>query len=73
MLSPLSLQHLSETLLITHASTPSYYNPFIFSRLQIHTWTWLKPDDYHSDEGSLSFNWSLWDHIAGTVSITNGR
>lgn len=61
---------LTETLPISHASTSSYYVPFIFSQLQIHTWTWLKPDNHRSKDGSLSFKWSLWDQIAGN---TNGH
>lgn len=61
---------LTETLPISHASTSSYYVPFIFSQLQIHTWTWLKPDNHRGKDGSLSFKWSLWDQIAGN---TNGH
>ena len=56
-----------------HASTSSYYVPFIFSQHPIRTWTWLKPDDYHRKQEGLSFNWSLWDQIAGSVSNTNGH
>lgn len=65
-----SLKH---SLPITHASTSSYYTPFIFSQHPIRTWTWLKPDDYHSKQEGLSFNWSLWDQIARSVSNTNGH
>lgn len=65
-LSPLSLQRLTETLPISHASTSSYYIPFSF---KIHTWTWLKSDDYQS----RGFNWPPWDQIAGSVNNTNGH
>ncbi len=51
---------------------PAITFPSFFSQLQIHTWTWLKPDDYHSIKGKLSFNWSLRDQIAGSVRNTNG-
>lgn len=50
---------------------PATTSPFIFSQCQIHTWTRLKPGEYHSGEGSL--NWSPWDEIAAFVSNTNGR
>lgn len=36
------------------------------------TWTWLKPDDYHIKQRSLSCNWSLRDQIAGFVCNKNG-
>lgn len=69
MLSPRRLPRLA----IAHAKTPSSYIPYIFSHHTVHTWTWLKPDSYRGTRGSLSFNWPLWDQIAGCVSNTNGH
>lgn len=65
MLFPLSQQHFTER------SPPLLRLQRFHSSIPF-TWTWLIPEDDHSQHGSLSFNWSLWDQIAGSSCNING-
>lgn len=65
MLFPLSQQHFAER------SPPLLRLQRFHSSIPF-TWTWLIPEDDHSQHGSLSFNWSLWDQIAGSSCNING-